>query len=102
MSPSVENFIGGVSVDAASGRTLPLVNPATGEELGSSPDSGAEDVARAVDAARGAFAEWSSTTPGERSAALLAIADALEGDVDELARLEATSAGHPLQSFIDD
>ena len=102
MSSSVQNVIAGEAVDAASGRTLALVNPATGEELGQAPDSGAEDVTRAVAAARGAFEGWSTTTPAERSAALLALADALEGDIDELAQLEASSAGHPIESFKED
>src|SRR6476646_2572984 len=103
MSPSqVHNVIAGEIADAASGATIALINPATGDEIGTAPDSGGDDVATAVAAARDAFEGWARTTPAERSAALLALADALEGDVDTLAELEATSAGHPIGSFIDD
>src|SRR6476660_5986691 len=103
MSPSgVHNVIAGEAVDAASDKTIALINPATGDEIAVAPDSGPDDVARAVAAAREAFDGWSRTTPAERSAALLALADALDGDVDTLAELEATSAGHPIGSFVED
>jgi MoxR-like ATPase len=65
------NFIGGESVAAAGGGTTDVINPADGEVMAQAPDSGAEDVERAVAAARAAFDGWSNTTPGERSLALL-------------------------------
>src|SRR5262245_18843790 len=103
MSPSgVHNVIAGEPADAASGAASALINPATGEEIGIAPDSGPDDVDRAVAAARDAFDGWSRTTPAERSAALRALADALDGDVETLAELEATSAGHPIGSFVED
>jgi len=102
MTSTFQNFIGGELVDAASGDTTPIVNPATGEEFARAAASGAEDVDRAVRAARGAFDGWSHATPAERSTALLALADAIDGDVDTLARLEAESAGHPIESFKED
>lgn len=52
------NYIGGQWVPAKSGRTRTNINPATGEDLGEFPDSGAEDVAAAVAAARAAFDGW--------------------------------------------
>src|SRR6201999_244292 len=64
--------------------------------------STAEDVDRAVKAARSAFDGWANTTPGERSLALLKLADALEEHGDELAELEARNAGKPLQAVKDD
>jgi len=79
-----------------------VLNPATGEAIAEAPASTATDVDRAVAAARGAFEGWARTTPAERSLALLRIADALERDADEIARLEATNAGKPLQAFKDD
>ena len=86
----------------ADGRVEPLVNPATGEALARAPVSSEEDVDQAVGAARAAFEEWSATTPGERSFALLRIADAVEAAADELAHAESTNAGKPLQAVHDD
>src|SRR5262245_24542213 len=96
------NFIDGESVAPAEGRTMDVVNPATGEVSWQAPDSTTADVERAVKAARGAFDGWSNTTPGERSLAILKLADALEEHGDELAELEARNAGKPLQAVKDD
>ncbi|WP_037411282.1 gamma-aminobutyraldehyde dehydrogenase [Candidatus Solirubrobacter pratensis] len=96
------NFIDGESVPAAEGRTSDVVNPADGKVMATAPDSTAEDVERAVKAARAAFDEWSNKTPAARSEALLKLADALEERGDELAELEARNAGKPLQAVKDD
>src|SRR3954471_20477460 len=96
------NFIDGESVAAASGGTTDVTSPADGEVMAEAPDSGAEDVERAVAAARAAFDGWSNATPGERSLALLKLADAIEERADELAELEARNAGKPLQAVKDD
>src|SRR3954469_7615290 len=101
-TPTLQNFIDGAFVDAASSETLAVVNPATGEELAQEPVSSREDVDRAVAAARGAFDAWSRTTPGERQAALLRLAALLESPGDELAEIEARNAGKPLQAVKDD
>ena len=83
-----KNFIDGESVDAAEGRTDAVVNPATGEEIAQAASSTQEDVERAVKAARTAFENgWGTTTPMERSLALLKLADALEERADEIAEL---------------
>jgi betaine-aldehyde dehydrogenase len=97
-----ENFIDGEWHAPAEGRTESVLNPATGETIAQAPLSTGEDVERAVAAAKAAFPAWSETTPGERSLALLKLADALEARADELAELEATNAGKPLQAFKDD
>ena len=65
---TLQNFIDGESV-AAQGELEPVLNPATGEELARAANSSAQDVDRAVVAARRAFAGWSQTTPAERSRA---------------------------------
>src|SRR4051812_42292530 len=96
------NFIDGASVAAAEGRTTDVLNPADGSVMAHAPDSGAEDVERAVKAARAAFTAWSQTTPGERSNALIQFAQAVEDRGDELAELEARNAGKPLQAVKDD
>jgi len=99
---TLQNFIDGEWVAPAEGRTEPVINPATGETIAQAPLSTAEDVDRAVRAARTAFETWSVTTPGERALALLKLADAIEERADELSMLEATNAGKPLQAFKDD
>ncbi len=101
-TPTLQNFIDGAFVDPADGATSSIIDPATGEEIARAPESTAEDVDRAVAAARRAFAAWGSTTPAERSAALLALADAIESHGDEIAELEARNAGKPLQAVKDD
>ena len=99
---TLQNFIDGEWSAPAEGRTEPVLNPATGETIAHAPLSTAEDVDRAVAAAKTAFETWSQTTPAERSLALLKLADALEERTDELGMLEATNAGKPLQAFKDD
>ena len=98
----LQNFIDGEFVDPADGGTEPVLNPATGQEVASAPLSGAEDVDRAVAAARRAFEGWAAATPGERSLALLKLADRLEEHADELTDLEAENAGKPRQAFLED
>ena len=99
----LQNFIDGEFVAAAEGGTDAVVNPATGEEIAQVASSTQADVDRAVAAARAAFdAGWSTATPGERSLALLKIADAIEERADEIAQLEATNAGKPINAFKDD
>jgi betaine-aldehyde dehydrogenase len=93
----LSNFIDGRSA-ASQAETDAVLNPATGEELAQSPRSTAEDVDRAVRAARAAFDGWSSTTPARRSQALLALADRLEEHGEEIARLEALNAGKPIEA----
>ena len=96
------NFIDGEWTDPAAGQTEAVLNPATGEAIAQAPLSTAEDVDRAVAAARTAFETWSQTTPGERSLALLKLADALEERADDFAQVEAANAGKPIQAFKDD
>src|SRR3954470_3692228 len=101
-SATLQNFVDGELVDPASGSTTAVINPATGEQIAQSPDSGSEDVDRAVAAAQGAFEGWAAATPGERALALLRLADALEAAGDEPAETEAANAGKPIQAFKDD
>ena len=90
------NFIDGAPTDAASGRRSVVTSPGDGRQIATVPDSGADDVDRAVAAAQRAFATWSQTTPRQRQAALLALADVLQAHDDELAELEALDAGKPI------
>jgi betaine-aldehyde dehydrogenase len=98
----LRNFIDGEFAEAAEGATTPILNPATGEEIGRAAESSAADVDRAVAAARRAFAGWATTTPGERALALLKLADLIEEHGDELAQIESENAGKPIQAVKDD
>jgi betaine-aldehyde dehydrogenase len=94
----LRNFIDGEFVEAAEGETTPVLNPATGEEIGQAQASGQVDVDRAVSAARRAFPGWAATPPGERALVLLKLADLIEAHGDELATLEADNAGKPIEA----
>jgi len=96
MAKQFRNIINGESVEAASGATYDLVNPATGEVYAQAPASGAEDVDRAMKAAAAAFETWGETTPGERQVALLKMADALESRADEFVAAECENTGKPI------
>jgi 1-pyrroline dehydrogenase len=97
-----QQFINGAWVDAASGATLTVENPATGEAIATVPASGQVDVDRAVDAAAAAFDTWSLTTPQARSLALLRVADIIDANAEELGRLESRQTGKPTQAAIDE
>jgi betaine-aldehyde dehydrogenase len=90
------NFVNGDHVDAASGQTMAVVNPATGEQYATAPLSGAADIDAAMGAAAAAFDGWRNTTPSERSLAMFRIADAVEARADELVALEVENTGKPI------
>ncbi len=90
-----ENFIGGRAVAAASGATDKVVNPATGEVIDEVASSDAADVDAAVAAAKAAFPGWAGATPRARSEALLALAQLIEDNVDELSEIEMRNVGKP-------
>jgi betaine-aldehyde dehydrogenase len=97
----LSNFIDGESA-SWDGESEAVLNPATGEEIARAPVTGAEEVDRAVRAARRAFDGWSATTPAQRAAALLALADLVEEHGGEIARLEALNAGKPIEAVTND
>jgi betaine-aldehyde dehydrogenase len=96
MARSLSNFVNGEHVPAADGRTLDVVNPATGEVYLNSPLSGPEDLDRAYQAAATAFETWRDTTPAERQRALLKFADAVEARAEEIIAVECENTGKPL------
>lgn len=73
-----------------------VLNPRTGGVILQMPEASPEQIDRAVAAARAAFPSWSCTTPSERSAILLAIADAVDASLEDLAQLEALNCGKPI------
>ena len=93
---NVQNFIGGVFVDADDNSTLENLAPATGQLIGTIPRSKQSDVYRAVAAARVAQHEWAGLTLEDRAYWLEAIADALENRSNELAKRESLDTGKPL------
>jgi betaine-aldehyde dehydrogenase len=99
---TLSNFIDGEPAAHRGGETEPVFNPATGEEIARAGVSNAEDVDRAVAAAKRAFEGWSQATPQERARALLAIADVIEEHGEELARMEAVNAGKPIEAVKSD
>jgi len=97
-----QNLIGGEWVDASGGETMEVINPSTGETIAEVPLASAEDVDRAVQAAKQALPEWLETTPAERAELLLKLADAIDEHADELAELESRNVGKPLSYAKDE
>ncbi len=91
-------FINGDWVEAISGQTFAVNNPATGEEIGRMPDGGADDARAAIAAADAAFRAWSTTTAFERADILLRAWQLMGERAEELARLMTTEQGKPLRA----
>jgi phenylacetaldehyde dehydrogenase len=90
-------FINGQWTDAASGKTFETPNPATGETLAHIAEGDAEDIDRAVRAARAAFGDgpWSRMTPSDRGRIIWRIGDLILEHAEELAQLESLDNGKP-------
>ncbi|HXZ04103.1 MAG TPA: aldehyde dehydrogenase family protein [Ktedonobacteraceae bacterium] len=106
IAPEVNQFIGsprkmlidGKWVDAASGKTFPVYNPATGEIIAQVAEGDKEDIERAVRAARKAFdgGPWRKMTPSQRGRLINKLGDLLEEHSEEFAQLESLDNGKPL------
>ncbi len=92
------NLLIGNSFEAGQDAAEQVFNPRTGEVILDVPEASTAQVDRAVAAARKAFDSWSRTTPGERAAALLRIADRVEAEADGFAALEALNCGKPINA----
>lgn len=90
-------FIGGEFRPAVSGSRLPVVNPYDGSVLTEIAEGRAEDIDNAVTAATDAFPAWRAVPASERGKLLLRLADALEANTEEFARLESLNTGHPIR-----
>src|SRR4051794_13072971 len=99
---SYKVFIGGEFVDSVSGESMDVIAPATGEVIASVPRCSAEDVDRAVAAARDAWPAWSQKTPKDRSELLHRMADVMDEHAEELAQLESLNVGKPLMASRDE
>jgi aldehyde dehydrogenase (NAD+) len=92
-------LIGGERVEARDGRTFETLDPATGRVIAEVAQAGAADVDRAVRAAREAFEDgrWSGVAAAQRTRSMLAFAEAIEENADELAELESLDNGKPVK-----
>ncbi len=91
-------YVNGEWVAGSSGKTLPVYDPSTEEVIAEVPDGNAQDVDRAVAAARDAFdnGPWGSSTAQERGRVLFRLAEVVRKNADALAELEARNSGKPI------
>lgn len=89
-------FIDGAFVNADSGKTVEVTNPATGELLGSVPDMGADETRRAIEAAEKAFQTWRHMLAADRAKILKRWADLQTEHLDDLCRILTAEQGKPL------
>jgi succinate-semialdehyde dehydrogenase / glutarate-semialdehyde dehydrogenase len=89
-------FVDGSWIDADSGLTFPVTNPATGETIADVPRMGAAETRRALAAAERALPDWKGRTAKERARILRRLADLMLEHEDDLARLMVTEQGKPL------
>lgn len=90
------NMLIGTNFEAGTETEEPILNPRTGEVILNLPEASPAQIDRAVKSARAAFKTWSKTTPSERASMLLAIADEVESNLEDLAKLEALNCGKPI------
>ncbi|GLK54406.1 succinate-semialdehyde dehydrogenase/glutarate-semialdehyde dehydrogenase [Methylopila capsulata] len=89
-------LIDGAWTPADSGATLPVHDPATGEEIGTSPHAGGPETTRAIEAAQRAFPAWAARTAADRAALLQALAADIRANADALAAMLTLEQGKPL------
>ena len=94
--PNVKLHIAGSWTDAVSGRTAPVLNPATAESIGTHAFAGREDLDRALEAADRGFKAWRKVSAFERGKVLRKAADLLRSRADEIARIMTLEQGKPL------
>ncbi|MCO5063991.1 MAG: gamma-aminobutyraldehyde dehydrogenase [Rhizobiaceae bacterium] len=92
----------GSKFEAGTETEEPILNPKTGETIFHMPEASPAQIEAAVSAAEKAFASWSQTTPAQRSGYLLQIADRIEKEAEEFAKLEALNCGKPINAALND
>ena len=90
-------FIGGEFVDAREGGTIEVLNPHDNPKLTDIAEARAADVDQAVEAATRAYPSWRNMAAADRGRLLLKLADAIEANAEELARIESLDTGHPIR-----
>ncbi|CAI8243222.1 Aldehyde dehydrogenase PuuC [marine metagenome] len=94
-------FINGEFVDAQDGNTIEVLNPYDNSILARVAEAREADIDRAVAAAKAAFPAWRDKAAMDRGLLLLKLADAIEADRDNLARLESMDTGHPIRDCLN-
>ena len=100
VQPRYENFIGGEWVAPVEGRYHENLTPATGAAFTEVPASTPADIELALDAAHAAFPAWSESSSTQRSAALNAVADAIDENLEMLAVAESWENGKPVRETL--
>ncbi len=97
----IKNLIGGELVAASSKKTLENLNPATGERIGSLPDSNEKDVDKAVAAAEAAFPIWSKFSLDRRADCLSKLADLILENLEKMAEAETRDSGKTIRRSLE-
>jgi len=92
-----DNFIGGEWVAPADGRYFDNISPIDGGIINQFARSSAADIEKALDAAHKAKDAWAKTSPTDRAAVLLKIADRMEAHLNEIATIETIDNGKPIR-----
>jgi succinate-semialdehyde dehydrogenase/glutarate-semialdehyde dehydrogenase len=96
MASHTQLFIDGAWADSSSGATLPVLNPATAEAIGTVSRAERQDLDLALDAAQKGFAAWRKVSAFERSKIMRRAADLIRSRIDAIARILTTEQGKPL------
>ena len=92
----------GSKFEAGTETTEAVLNPRTGKTILDMPEASQRQIDKAVAAAEKAFTTWSRTTPAQRSTYLLKIAERIEAEAEEFAKLEALNCGKPINAVLND
>jgi aminobutyraldehyde dehydrogenase len=84
------------------GTLISVLNPSTGTEITQVPEASMAQIEAAVIAAEVAFKTWKKTTPSQRAAMLLSLADAIEANAEDFAELESLNCGKPYLAALND
>ena len=95
---TLRHFIGGRFEDSSSGDSFESISPIDNRPIATAPRGNAEDIDRAVRAARDAFGAWASMDPAARREILFRVADGIEARLDELAEWEVRDMGKPISA----
>ena len=95
-STLMRNYVGGEWVASSAADSMPVLNPATGEQIGTTPLSTAAEVAQAIDAASRAFPAWRRTPVTDRVQFLFKLKDLLEQHFDDISRTITLECGKTL------
>ncbi|MDQ6753304.1 MAG: aminobutyraldehyde dehydrogenase [Actinomycetota bacterium] len=102
MVQTLQNFINGEFVPATGTESLDIINPTNGETVARAPVSSPADIDAAMAAAGAAFRSWKRTTPSERQALLLKLADALQARSADLVEAQHRNTGQVRQMIADE